>query len=131
MNSAGWLSAKFWMMKLTQKCWLKNLVVCSLSIPDTCGFLTGLLYQATEDGIYNSSFPEGLSFSLAYLDNFPEDVYRDYYDVAIREIHRSGGPGDPNTAPIVDRFRIYDRGEIIWFNPVIGMFVPYAGILDR
>ncbi len=90
-----------------------------------------LIEKLSEDGIYESSFPEGLSFGLEYMDNYPEDVYRDYYDVAIREVHRPGGPGDPNTALVVDRFRIYDRGEIIWFNPVIGMFVPYTEIMDR
>jgi hypothetical protein len=90
-----------------------------------------LIDKLSEDGIYGSSFPEGLSFGLAYMDNFPEDVYRDYYDIAIREVHGPGGSGDPNTAPIVDRFRIYDRGEIIWFQPVIGMFVPYGEILGR
>ena len=90
-----------------------------------------LIDKLSEDGIYESSFPEGVSFGLAYMDNMPEDVYRDYYDIAIREVHRPGGPGDPNTAPIVDRFRIYDRGEIIWFAPVIGMFVPYDDILSR
>ena len=90
-----------------------------------------LIETLSEDGIYESSFPEGLSFGLEYVDDFPEDVYRDYYDIAIREVHRPGGPGDPNTAPIVDRFRIYDRGEIIWFEPLIGMFVPYEEILDR
>ncbi len=90
-----------------------------------------LIDKLSEDRIYGSSFPEGFSFNLAYMDNFPEDVYRDYYDIAIREVHGPGGPGDPNTAPIVDIFRIYDRGEIIWFQPVTGMFVPYDDILDR
>ncbi|MCD4707210.1 MAG: hypothetical protein K8S62_05670 [Candidatus Sabulitectum sp.] len=90
-----------------------------------------LLERLIEDSVYRSSFPEDLSFGLEYLDNFPEDVYRDYYDIAIREVHRPGGPGDPNTAPIVDRFRIYHRGEIIWFKPAIGMFLPYEDILNR
>ncbi len=90
-----------------------------------------LIEKLSEDGLYGSSFPEGLSFGLEYMDNFPEDVYRDYYDIVIREVHRPGGPGDPNTAPVIARFRIYDRGEIIWFEPVIGMFVPYVEILSR
>ncbi len=90
-----------------------------------------LIEKLSEDSVYRSSFPEGLSFSPEYIGNIPEDVYRDYYDIAIREVHRSGGLGDPNTAPIVDRFRIYDRGEIIWFKPVIGMFVLYEEILIR
>jgi len=90
-----------------------------------------LIDKLSEDDIYGSSFPEGLSFGIEHLDNSSEDVYRDYYDIAIREVHRPGGEGDPNTAPIRGRFRIYDRGEIIWFTRVTGMFVPYAEILDR
>jgi hypothetical protein len=91
-----------------------DLLISTLSISGKCG----------------STFPEGISFSIAYLDNLPDDAFRDYYDIAIREVHRPGGHGDPNTAPVVDRFRVYDRGEIIWWQPVSGMFVPYEEFLE-
>jgi len=91
-----------------------DLLISTLSISGKCG----------------STFPEGVSFSIAYLDNLSDDAFRDYYDIAIREVHRPGGQGDPDTAPVVDRFRVYDRGEIIWWQPVSGMFVPYEEFLE-
>jgi hypothetical protein len=89
-----------------------------------------LISALSVSGKCGSTFPEGVSFSIAYLDNLPDDAFRDYYDIAIREVHNPGGQGDPNTAPVVDRFRVYDRGEIIWWQPVYGMFVPYEEFLE-
>ena len=89
-------------------------------------FLMGVL---TWSGAYSGQFPEGYSLGIAYLDNLPEDVYRDYYDIAIREVHRPGGPGDPDISPVIDRFRVYTRGEVIWW-PLYGEFVPFEECLE-
>lgn len=40
------------------------------------------------------------------LSFFPEDGNNGYFDFAIIEKHGGKCSGDPNTAPIVDRFRI-------------------------
>lgn len=93
-----------------------------------------LVDRLSEDGIYEWAAPEELSYSLEYMDNLPEDedAFRDYYDIAVREVHRPGGRGDPNTAPCIGRFRLYSRaGEILWWQPLFGEFVPYAEILNR
>ncbi|MCK4504101.1 MAG: hypothetical protein KAW14_00675 [Candidatus Aegiribacteria sp.] len=86
-----------------------------------------LLERLLEDGVYGADTIENISFGFEYLDGFPESAWRDYYDIAIREVHRPGGEGDPNTAPILDRFRVYSRGgEILWWNPVFGSLLPYS-----
>ena len=116
-------------------CWLNIPVEAhSSSIPvivhDEYEAIEFLISVLSFSGMYGGVFPEGVSFSIAYLDNLPDEAFRDYYDIAIREVHTPGGPGDPNTAPIVDRFRIYERGEVIWWQPVFGMFVPYEEFLE-
>jgi len=83
--------------------------------------MTALIWS----GIYSSEDLEGFSFGVEWLGEQPEEGYRDYFDIAIREVHQPGGPGDPNTAPIVDRFRVYTRGEVIWFRMPQGEFVPF------
>ncbi len=90
-------------------------------------FLMGVL---TWSGAYSGQFPEGYSFGIAWMDNLPEDVFRDYFDIAIREVHRPGGPGDPNISPVIDRFRVYTRGEVIWWHPLFGEFVPFEECLE-
>ncbi len=83
--------------------------------------MTALIWS----GAYTSDAIEGFSFGVEWLDDLPEDGYRDYFDIAIREVHQPGGSGDPNTAPVVDRFRVYSRGEVIWFRMPQGEFVPF------
>ncbi|RKZ03015.1 hypothetical protein DRQ25_18120 [Candidatus Fermentibacteria bacterium] len=78
------------------------------------------------DGIYDRISMEEFSYGIEYMDSWEPEAYRDYRDVAVREVHREGGSGDPNTAPIVDRFRIYSRtGEVLWWHPLYGEFVRY------
>ena len=90
-----------------------------------------LLERLLEDSVYGTDTIENISFGIEYLDGFPEDAWRDYYDIAVREVHRPGGEGDPNTAPILDRFRVYSRGgEVLWWNPVWGSLLPYSELFS-
>jgi hypothetical protein len=91
-------------------------------------FLMGVLSWS---GAYTGQFPEGYSFGTAWMDNLPDDVYRDYFDIAIREVHVPGGSGDPNISPVIDRFRVYRRGEVIWWHPLYGEFVPFEECLEN
>ncbi|MBN2588210.1 MAG: hypothetical protein JXA64_05500 [Candidatus Fermentibacteraceae bacterium] len=81
-------------------------------------------------GACPGQFPEGLSFGIAWMDGLPEEACRDYFDIVIREVHEPGGPGDPNVSPVVDRFRVYSRGEVIWYDPLPGRFVPFEDWLE-
>lgn len=83
---------------------------------------------------------DSLQNNSMYPDPFPEDVLimlegedtstcidsdDQYFDFAFRENHEPGGSGDPNTCPVIDRFRVYRNGTIFWFSPLPGMYIPW------
>lgn len=47
-------------------------------------------------------------------------------EVAVREKHGDGCPGDPQTAPVRDRYRVERSGAILWYDAAEGDFVGYA-----
>ncbi|MET0551365.1 MAG: hypothetical protein ABW002_19075 [Xanthomonas sp.] len=47
-------------------------------------------------------------------------------EIAVREKHGDGCPGDPQTEPVRDRFRVERSGAIRWYDVVDGDFVDYA-----
>jgi hypothetical protein len=104
-------------------------------IPETCVNLQeaiGLLVERLEaDGAFPPPFPELVSFGLEPMDGFQEDAWRGYYDIALREVHPVCSPGDPTTAPVIERFRVYARaGEIIWFSMPEGRWAPCRDFLE-
>ncbi|AVQ06168.1 TPA: hypothetical protein HH295_13355 [Xanthomonas vasicola pv. zeae] len=48
------------------------------------------------------------------------------FDFAVRERHGDGCPGDPQTSPVRDRFRVQADGTLLWYDVVNGDFVDYA-----
>ncbi|MCK5116629.1 MAG: hypothetical protein KAR44_08510 [Candidatus Aegiribacteria sp.] len=94
------------------------------------GAIDILYNRLTMDEVYDRESMDDFSYGIEYMDGWELDVYRDYRDIAIREVHRCGGSGDPDTAPIVDRFRIYSNsGEILWWHPLYGEYLPYRELL--
>lgn len=58
-----------------------------------------------------------------------EHKNEDYFDFAIRERHEGNCPGDPQTTPIVDRFRVYrNTKEIRWYEPTEGEWHAYIAV---
>jgi len=52
------------------------------------------------------------------------------FDIAIRERHGNGCPGDPDTAPVVDRYRVHRKTkQIRWYEPVEDKWRPYKEVL--
>ena len=47
-------------------------------------------------------------------------------EFAVREKHGDGCPGDPQTAPVRDRYRVERSGAILWYDVAEGDFVGYA-----
>jgi hypothetical protein len=63
--------------------------------------------------------PECLSFMA-------EGEIREDFDIAIRERHTGKCGGDPQTSPVVDRFRVpRGSGTILWYDPVNGEYVAF------
>lgn len=84
-----------------------------------------LLAVLEDDGVYDARTLSAISVSP---EN--EGSVSDFFDLVIREVHLPGGDGDPSTAPVLDRFRVYGRcGEIIWLHPLYGRYLPYDRLL--
>lgn len=83
-----------------------------------------LVAQIQKDKLYDSWT------TLSCLLFLTEEKTKDHFDFAIREKHGGQCAGDPNTSPIVDRFRV-DRltKNIQWYEPVEGEFLPYRVVL--
>lgn len=47
-------------------------------------------------------------------------------EFAVREKHGDGCTGDPQTAPVRDRYRVERSGAILWYDVAEGDFVGYA-----
>jgi hypothetical protein len=73
-----------------------------------------------QDNLYQGRFAfECISFSL-------ENQSGSGYDISVRENHSGTCPGDPNTAPLIDLFRITLAGNILWLRPDgSGTYLPY------
>ena len=83
-----------------------------------------LTAQIRKDKLYDSWAP-----NLLCLLFFTEEETENYFDFGIREKHGGLCAGDPNTSPIVDRFRVYRlTKKIKWYAPE-GEFLPYKDIL--
>jgi hypothetical protein len=86
-----------------------------------------LTSQIQKDKLYDSWAP-----NLSCLLFFTEQRTKEYFDFGIHENHSGhcAGAGDPNTSPIVDRFRV-DRltKKIQWYEPTEGEYLPYKAVL--
>lgn len=60
------------------------------------------------------------------LEGDADDADDGSFDIAVRERHGGGCPGDPQTSPVRDRFRVGRDGAIRWYDPIEGEFVDYA-----
>lgn len=51
------------------------------------------------------------------------------FDLAIREKHGNGCPGDPHVSPIVDRFRLYRNSDVLlWYDAVEDRYLTYGHV---
>lgn len=84
-----------------------------------------LVKKIQEDKLYDSWTTMAC---LSFVTEEDEDA--DYVDFAIRERHVEGCPGDPETAPIVDRFRVSRTKKIIqWYSAMEDQWLPYESVL--
>lgn len=75
--------------------------------------LADKLYPASRQG-------ECLSFEV-------EQRLDTRYEIAVREKHGQGCPGDPGTGPVLDRFEVQQGdGRIRRYDPIAGSYVDYA-----
>jgi hypothetical protein len=83
-----------------------------------------LVSQIQKDKLYDSWT------TLSCLSFLNDEKTKDYFGFAIHEKHGGKCPGDPNTWPIVDRFRINRfTKKIQWYEPTEGEWLPYRAVL--
>jgi len=73
-----------------------------------------------KDGVYTHRI------SLDCVTYITEERTNVYFQFVLREIHNAKCGGDPETNPVVDRYRVYRRSrKIEWLEPVEGEWRPY------
>ena len=79
-----------------------------------------LVSQIQQDKLYDGRHTLScLSFSI-------EEKTKDFFDFAIREKHGGLCQGDPNAAPIVDRFRVMRATKkLLWYDVGEDKYVSY------
>jgi hypothetical protein len=83
-----------------------------------------LVAQIQKDKLYDSWT------SLACLSFVTEEKTKKFIEFAILEKHGGKCPGDPNTSPVVDRFKVNRfTHKIEWFEPIEGELKPYRAVL--
>jgi hypothetical protein len=64
--------------------------------------------------------------SLDCVAYMTEETTHDYFEFALREKHDAQCGGDPETSPILDRYRVYRRsGKIKWWEATEDKWLPY------
>ncbi|MBI5656734.1 MAG: hypothetical protein HZC44_07920 [Geobacter sp.] len=83
-----------------------------------------MVSQIQKDKLYDSwTSTDCLSF-------ITEEKTKIYFDFAIHEKHGGACPGDPGTAPVVDRFRVNrSTHKIQWLEPAEGKYLSYGAVL--
>lgn len=84
------------------------------------GALNLLLRTLTRDHIY----AKRISLDCVTFDT--EEKSDVYFQFVLRENHTPNCGGDPDTTPVVDRYRVYRAsGKIEWLNAVEDNWQPY------
>jgi hypothetical protein len=54
-----------------------------------------------------------------------------YYELAIHENHTKNCLGDPNTSPVIDRFRVLRvNNSILWYDVVNDQYLPFKALIE-
>jgi len=82
--------------------------------------LNVLLSALKRDHVYDKR----ISFNCVTFDT--EETTRIYFQVALREKHDKKCGGDPDIAPVIDRYRVNRAsGKMEWYNPTEDNYEPY------
>ncbi len=85
-----------------------------------------LMSKVQKDKLYDSWT------TMSCLSFLVERKTGKYIELAVREKHGGNCPGDPDTYPIVDRFRIHRKSKRIeWLEIVQDEWRPYKEVLKE
>lgn len=95
------------------------------AVADADQALQTLVAQLRRDALYPDD-----CVSYASEDD-ADGASADGFAFAVRERHGDGCPGDPQTAPVRDRFRVDRDGTLHWYDVVDGDYVDYGERVAR
>ncbi len=99
--------------------------------PDAGTMVDYLADALVREAVYAEPFPENVMFIVEDEDSTTcSGSFDHFFDIAIRENHTAETGGDPATAPVLDRFRVYIDGTILWWSPLPGMYIPWEDFLN-
>jgi hypothetical protein len=79
-----------------------------------------LVRTLKRDGVYTHRI------SLDCVSYDTEETTEAYFQFVLRENHNAKCGGDPETSPVVDRYRVYQRsGKIEWLERIEDKWQPY------
>jgi len=116
-------------MQKTWKIWALCLVLVSSVVAkpgprsdslDEDAALALLERTLKHDGVYTHRI------SLDCVSYSTEEITGAYFQFVLRENHNTKCGGDPETSPVVDRYRVYRRsGKIEWLGRIEDNWRPY------
>ena len=82
--------------------------------------LNVLFHKLEQDHVY----AKRISLDCVTFDT--EETTRTYFQVALREKHNKKCGGDPDTSPVIDRYRVNRAsGKLDWYEAVSDSWQPY------
>jgi hypothetical protein len=89
---------------------------------DEDGALALLQRTLKRDSVYEKRI------SLDCIAYGTEETQKGYFEFVLREIHNTKCGGDPETSPVIDRYRVYRRsGKIEQWEAAEDKWHPYKG----
>jgi hypothetical protein len=77
----------------------------------------------SSENLYPWAGERDLVYVVQFADGLEPTAPRLFVDITIRERHTEENGGDPATAPVVDRFRVFLLSdEILWKDPLTGEY---------
>jgi hypothetical protein len=84
-----------------------------------------LMHRINKSQVYAPWLKSGCSTVLT------EAKTAKFYEFAIHENHAKNCAGDPNTSPVIDRFRVSRiNNSILWYDVVSGQYLPFKALIE-
>lgn len=99
--------------------------ICSAKVINETEAISLLMQKIEKTEVYESWT------KIECLNLITESETTTFYDFSIHEKHSESCPGDPETSPVVDRFRVFKQGQkILWYNISNDQLLPFKQFVN-
>jgi len=106
-------------------------VLASDPPPDASTMVSYLRNVLAREAVYPEPFPENVMFIFEDEDSTTcTGSFDHFFDIVLKADQSAKTGVDPNTAPVLDRFRVYIDGTVLWWSPIPGMYVPLEDFIN-